>query len=454
MSRTNIQPGITEGVIWKQLLAFFFPILLGTLFQQLYNTVDAIIVGQFLGKAALAAVGGGTGTAINLLIGFFTGLSTGATVMISQYSGAKNGERVSKAVHTAVALAIAGGLCISVVGYIFTSTLLNLIGTPSDILPLAVTYMHIYFMGSLAIVLYNMGSGIFRALGDSKRPFHFLVISCLVNIALDLLFVGALGFGVEGAAYATVLSQALSVALVYGALMRQPEPARLSIVKIGFDPAILGRTLSIGLPAGVQSVMYTVSNLIIQSSINSFGTDTAAAWAAYSKIDAIFWAVVSSFGVALTTFIGQNYGAGKIDRAKKSVRLTFGLAGSVTLLFMATYLLFGEPALGLFSADKDVIQTGVGIIYCVVPWYFIYLPIEVLSGATRGAGKTFVPTIISVFGICLIRVAWMQIVPRFCGHLNAVLYCYPFTWAVTSAAFFVYYCRGNIWSYHRPKLRH
>lgn len=447
MSRTNSAVGITEGVIWKQLLAFFFPILLGTLFQQLYNTVDAIIVGRFLGKEALAAVGGGTGTAINLLIGFFTGLSSGATVVISQHCGAGNEALIKKAIHTATSLAIAGGVAISILGYAFTTPLLVLIGTPETILPLAERYMHIYFLGALATVLYNMGSGIFRALGDSRHPFIFLVVSCMVNIALDLLFVGGLGFGIEGAAYATVLSQVLSVLLVFIGLMRRQEPERLYIRKISADRTLLSHMLAIGLPSGIQSVMYTISNLIIQSAINSHGTDTAAAWAAYGKIDAIFWAVVTSFGVALTTFIGQNYGAGKIDRAKKSVRLSFALAGGTTVAFTACYLLLGTRLLGLFSSDPDVIRIGYRMIACIVPWYMIYVPIEVFSGATRGVGKTFVPTVISIFGICLVRVIWIQVIPQVSDVLEAVLLCYPFTWILTSVAFVLYYYKGNIWSY-------
>ena len=226
-ARTINSNGITEGVIWKQILSFFFPILLGTFFQQLYNTADAVIVGQFLGKEALAAVGGGTGTAINLLIGFFTGLSSGATVVISQHYGAKNEKRKKKAIHTAIALALVGGLIISVAGYIFTVPLLEAIGTPDDVLPLAIRYMHIYFLGGIPVVMYNMGAGIFRAMGDSKSPFYFLLASCLTNIVLDILFVGVFHTGVEGAAIATVISQLLSMVLIFITLMRRKDSATI-----------------------------------------------------------------------------------------------------------------------------------------------------------------------------------------------------------------------------------
>ena len=224
--------GITEGVIWKQLLSFFFPILLGTFFQQLYNTVDAIVVGQYLGKQALAAVGGGTGTAINLLIGFFTGLSSGATVIISQYFGAKDEEMVSKSIHTAIMLSIVGGIAIMILGLAFSEPLLVAIGTPEDILPMAVTYMHIYFLGSVAIVMYNMGAGIFRAFGDSRRPFYFLLVGCLTNIVLDILLVGFTDLGVAGAAIATVISQVVSVVMVLYVLRKKTDCTKLYFRRI------------------------------------------------------------------------------------------------------------------------------------------------------------------------------------------------------------------------------
>ena len=281
MSERAIQKNsITEGVIWKQLLKFFIPIVLGTFFQQLYNTVDAIIVGQFLGKEALAAVGGGTGTVIGLLIGFFTGLSAGATVVISQHYGAKDDEKISKSIHTAFALAIAGAIIITIAGLATSERILIAIGTPDDILPLATRYINIYFAGSLFVVIYNMAAGVFRAIGDSRSPFLFLVAGCVTNIVLDLFFVGVIGMNVEGAAYATVISQAVSVLLAVIVLKKKQDSTKLVFRQIRFDVPLLKNMLAIGVPAGIQSVMYTISNLIIQASINSFGTDTAAAWAA------------------------------------------------------------------------------------------------------------------------------------------------------------------------------
>ena len=437
--------GITEGVIWKQLLSFFFPILLGTFFQQLYNTVDAIVVGQYLGKQALAAVGGGTGTAINLLIGFFTGLSSGATVVISQHYGAKNEEKVSQAIHTAIALALAGGLLISVLGYVFTRPLLELIGTPDDILPLAVRYMHIYFIGGIPVVMYNMGAGIFRAMGDSRSPFYFLLASCLTNIVLDVLFVGGFGMNVEGAAIATVISQLLSMVLIFIWLMRRKDSARLQIRKIAFEKKLLSQMLMIGLPAGIQSIMYTISNLIIQAAINQFGTDTAAAWAGWSKLDQIFWMFINAFGIAITTFVGQNFGAGKIDRAKKGVRTVVLMSIASTFVIEAGYFLIGDYGLMLFITDSAVLSIGSEILRYIVPWYISYIAIELLSGAIRGVGKSLVPTLISVFGICVLRIIWIYAVPSFNPTIFGVLASYPFSWVVTSALFIIYYFRGHIY---------
>ena len=279
---------ITEGVIWKQLLSFFFPILFGTFFQQLYNTTDAVIVGNFVGKEALASVGGPAATIINLLVGFFTGLSSGATVITSQYFGAGDKKKVSASVHTAIALAIAGGAVVMVIGMAISRAALIAMDTPADILEPSVTYMMIYFLGTIPSMIYNMGSGILRAVGDSKRPLYFLIASCIINILLDLFFVVAIPLGVAGVAIATILSQTLSALMILVSLMRTKEVYRLEIKKIRFQRFLLVSILKIGFPAGLQSAMYSISNLLIQSSINAFGTDTVAAWTAYGKVDSIF----------------------------------------------------------------------------------------------------------------------------------------------------------------------
>ena len=453
MGEATIQKNsITEGVIWKQLLRFFIPILLGTFFQQLYNTVDAVVVGQFLGKQALAAVGGGTGTVINLLIGFFTGLSAGATVVISQHFGARDDEKISKSIHTAFALSIAGAIAITAIGLLTSEMLLVAIGTPDDILPLAIRYINIYFAGSVFVVVYNMGAGVFRAIGDSRSPFLFLMAGCVTNIVLDLLFVGGFGMGVEGAAYATVISQAVSVLLVVITLRRKKDATRLEFRLIRFDLPLLRNMLIIGIPAGIQSIMYTISNLIIQASINSFGTDTAAAWAAYSKLDQCYWMIVNAFGLAITTFVGQNFGAGRIDRARKGVKVCLAMASGTTFFLTAIYLLYGNYGLLLFTTDRAVIDIGVDIIMQIAPWFISFVPIELLSGAIRGAGKSFVPTVILIFGVCVLRIIWILIVPFIMPTLFGVLASYPITWVISALLFLIYYAKGDIYGERKRRV--
>lgn len=434
---------ITEGVIWKQLLFFFFPILFGTFFQQLYNTTDAVIVGNFVGKEALAAVGGPAATLINLLIGFFTGLSSGATVIISQYYGAKKQEDVRRTVHTAIALSIAGGAVIMVLGFLFSGAALRAMNTPEEILSLSVVYMRIYFIGVIPSLIYNMGSGILRAVGDSKRPLYFLILSCIANIVLDILFVTVLKMGVVGVAVATALSQVFSALLVTAALMRTEDSYRLYMKEIRFSPELLHKIIRIGLPAGIQSTMYSASNLIIQSSINSFGTDTIAAWTAYGKIDGIFWMIMGAYGVAITTFAGQNFGAGKYDRIKKSVRICLGMAAFTSVLLSVIVLTGGSLFFRLFTDDPDVVSIGLGMMRVISPSYVTYICIEILGGTTRGCGDAVLPMLMTCVGICVLRVVWVLVVVPLRPEMSTVAFSYPLTWSATSLLFIVYYLRGN-----------
>lgn len=436
--------GITEGRISQQLLLFFFPILFGTFFQQLYNTVDAIVVGQYLGTEALAAVGGGTGTAINLLIGFFTGLSSGATVIISQFYGAKDYKDTNKAIHTAMLIAILGGIIILAVGILFTRPILELIGTPEDVIGLAEEYMRIYFLGSVFNTVYNMGAGIFRALGDSKKPLYFLIVSCVVNIILDVLFVGFTDMGVAGAAWATIISQAASAILVIIYLRKLDSDIRLSLRHLKIDSSILRNTLRIGLPTGIQSILYTISNLLIQANVNAFGTATAAAWAAYGKLDAVYWMAINAFGIAATTFVGQNYGAKLYDRVRSGVRISLAMGAVITLFLTGAFLLLQDKGLMLFTSDSEVLSIGVEILLILVPTWITYMPIEILSGVMRGCGKTLIPTIITIVGICGLRALWLEIIPAIRPTLLSVFLCYPISWIITSAAIIIYYYWGDV----------
>ena len=434
---------ITEEVIWKQLLFFFFPILLGTFFQQLYNTTDAVIVGQFVGKEALAAVGGPAATLINLLIGFFMGLSSGATVIISQYYGAGNGENVKKTVHTAVALSIAGGAAIMVLGMLFSGAALSAMHTPEDIYSLSVMYMRIYFLGVIPSLVYNMGSGILRAVGDSRRPLYFLILSCIANIVLDVLFVAVLKMGVAGVAVATALSQVVSALMVIHALMKSEDSYRLYPKEIRFSPVLLHNIIRIGLPAGIQSTMYSLSNLIIQSSINSFGTDTVAAWTAYGKIDGIFWMIMGAYGVSATTFAGQNFGAGKYDRIKKSVRICLGMAAATSLLLSVIVLSGGRLFFCMFTDDAEVISIGLGMMRVISPCYITYICIEILGGTTRGCGDAIPPMLLTGVGVCVLRVIWALTAVPLRPEVSTVALSYPITWTITSILFIIYYLKGN-----------
>lgn len=431
--------GITEGVIWKQLLIFFFPLLFGTFFQQLYNTADAIVVGRFVGKEALSAVGGTTGTLINVFVGFFIGISTGATVTISQYYGGKHEKEVSKAVHTAIAMAIAGGIIIMVIGLICAPVALRLMGTPQEIMPYSLTYIRIYFGGMIANLVYNVGAGILRAVGDSRRPLYYLIISCFINIALDLLFVIAFHWGVMGVAVATVISQVCSASFVCIQLMKTKDSYQLRLKDIRFHRELLKRIIRIGLPAGFQSLMYSSSNVIIQANMNSFGTDTIAAWTAYGKIDGIFWMTMNAFGISITTFAGQNYGAGYYDRVRRGAKVCLRIAMAVAIGLSAV-LYFGGPSIyWLFTSDPQVLEKGLEILHIMVPTFWTYVFIEIFSGTLRGMGDAFIPMLITSVGVCALRVLWLFAVVPFRPEVSTVVFSYPITWVVTSILFILYY---------------
>lgn len=443
---------ITKGPIWKALLTFFFPILAGTLFQQLYNTVDAFVVGQYVGTAALAAVGGTTAVYINLLLGFFLGLSSGAGVLISQFYGANNKASLSQSVHTAIALSLVGGLIITLLGIACTNIMLILTHTPEDVVPLSRLYLTIIFSGTIPTFIYNMGSGILRAVGNSRTPLHIIIVGCVTNIALDLLFVRVLGMGVEGVAFATVICQLMSAVIVMFILLRTHEVYGVKIKDIHFSGHILREMLRIGFPAGIQSSLYTISNLIIQTKFNLFGTKTVAAWAAYGKIDAIFWMTVNAFGIAITTFAGQNAGAGQLSRIKKGMWQTLFMATVATVLFCLSFWFFGTGFFRLFSKEEAVITIGMHILKFMIPWWITYISIEVLSGTIRGTGNSFIPMMITVFGVCALRILWLFTAVRKNSTLNMVMASYPITWIITSIAFWIYYLSGK-WIYRSDLLK-
>ncbi|MBR5268486.1 MAG: MATE family efflux transporter [Lachnospiraceae bacterium] len=433
--------GITEGVIWQQILIFFFPILFGTFFQQLYNTADAIIVGRFVGKEALSAVGGTTGTLINLMVGFFVGMSSGASVVVSQYFGAEQPDQVKKSVHTAFCLAIAGGVCLMILGQVFAPVAIRLMGAPEEIIDYSVTYIRIYFMGVIGNLLYNMGAAILRAVGDSKRPLFFLICACLTNIVLDIVFVVILKMEVAGAALATILSQAMAAGLVLLTLMRSNESYRFEPKALKMDRQILKRIIQIGLPAGLQSMMYSISNVVIQTKMNGFGTNTIAAWAVFGKIDGIFWMTMDALSISVTTFAGQNFGAGKIDRLKKGTYVGLGMTLLATAILASAVYTFGITISGLFTDDPMVLAESMKIIKFQAPFWFCYSCVNVFPSTLRGIGDAFIPMLIICIGTCALRVVWLFTAGVIRPDLFTVLFSYPLSWSVTSIAFLIYYYR-------------
>lgn len=432
---------ITEGVIWKQILIFFFPILLGTFFQQMYNTVDTIIVGRFVSTQALAAVGT-TGPLVNMINGFFTGLSSGATVILSQFYGAGDRDGVNRALHTGFSLSLVLGGIVMAVGCLFAPLVLVWMRTPQECLSMAQSYLRIYFAGALFSMVYNMEAGILRAMGDSRTPVYSLIAACLANIVLDVVLVVGCRMGVAGAALATVFSQMLSAGMLLIVLLREKEfPLRFASLRLEGD--LLRRILLIGVPAGLQFVTFDLSNTLIQSGINSFGATVMAAWTAYSKIDAFIWMISGAFGVAITTFVGQNFGAQRYDRVKTSVRVCLGMSiGTVGLLSLCI-LLFRQQILGIYTADTGVIQSGAYIMSIIMPFEVVFMPVEIFAGTFRGVGDSVKPTVITCLCVCVVRVVWLMTAVKLHHTLFMLCVCYPITWILAALVFTAVYLKGD-----------
>lgn len=432
---------ITEGVIWKQLLIFFFPIVIGTFFQQIYNTADSIIVGRFVGKEALAAVGGSVNQIVNLMVEVFVGLTSGAAVIVAQFYGAGDRKNLDRTIHTSYAFALTVGILTGLLGIFVSELVLRLMKTPEELMADSTIYLHIYFLGIVFNVVYNMGASILRAMGDSRRPLYVLMISCGINILLDIFLVVVLKMGVSGAAVATVSCQGISACFVTGMLMGSHTFAPLKLQKIRFFSRSLISVLRIGIPAALEAAMYTIANLIIQVFVNELGTDTVAAWGTFGKIDAVFWMVINSFGIAITTFVGQNYGAGKTQRMRKSVRICLVMSYSAAFLVSGLLYAFARPLYSLFTTDKGVVQIGVDMLRFLMPSYFLYVVIGIFSGALRGAGRVVVPMILTCGGVCLLRIIWMfGLVPVYPG-IKTIMLSYPVSWGITAVLFIIYYIK-------------
>ena len=428
---------LTEGKIWKVMLRFVLPIFLGTLFQSLYNTIDAIIVGRFAGKEALAAIE----SVLNfhrLPVSFFVGLSSGATIIISQYFGANKKDEVSKASHTAILFAIVGGLLLSVLSCILSPFFIRLIKVPEEIFYQAQIYTIICFSGIMVSMIYNIGSGILRALGDSKTPFYILIISNILNIILDLILVVVFNLGVIGVGFATLISQIASAILIFIILLRTKLDCKIYINKIRFYKKYLKEIFRLGLPIGVQSVLYPISNTIIQSSINTFGVNSIAAWAISGKLDFLIWTVSDAFSIAISTFVAQNYGAEKHQRARDGIKVALFMSMIAIFMISFTLYFYNKPLAYFLIDDKNIVDLTSKIIKLIAPLYFIYVIGDVLSGAIRGIGDTFNPMIINIFGICVCRVLWIFFIVPLNPTFFMVLYGFIVSWIITAIMYIIY----------------
>ncbi|MQN01107.1 MAG: MATE family efflux transporter [Lachnospiraceae bacterium] len=435
---------IVNGVIWKQILIFFFPILVGAVFQTLYNTVDAVVVGRFSGKTALASVGGSSGQIVNFIFSFFMGLSSGATVVIAQAYGAEDHKRVDEALHTAYSFALTGGIVLGVLGVIFSDPLLMLLQTPKDLFVQSEIYVRLLLGGLVFTLIYNVGSAILRAIGDSRRPLYILIVCCVLNIVLDLLFVAVFHLGVFGAGFATVISQTVSAILITWLLMKKTPGMALSLRRLHMNKSILKKILQIGLPTAISGSMFSISNMILQTAINHMGSNTVAAWTAYGRIDAFWWMIDQAFCISITTFVGQNYGADKPDRIKKGIAEVIVMEAVLAVAIGILVVNAAPILLSFFTKSKSVIEIGATISHEIAPFYWTFIVSEILSSSLRAENYVMVTTITNLLGICLFRIIWVHFMASTgAAHL---LYCYPISYVITSVFVLIYF------AYRQPKI--
>ena len=430
---------MTKGNITRHLVNFALPLLLGNLFQQLYNMVDTWVVGNYVSNEAFSAVGT-VGPVINTLIGFFLGLSSGAGVVISQYYGAGREEKVRQAVHTALMLTLALGVVFTVAGIAMTPLMLQLMKTPAEVAPEQATYLRIYFAGVIGLLLYNMGSGILRAVGDSRRPFYFLVVSAVLNTVLDLLFVIKFHMGVEGVAYATIIAQAVSAVLTLWVLMGAEGGIRLELRALRFTWSVLRQIVAGGIPAALQMAITAFSNVFVQSYINYFSTDCMSGWTAYNKVDQLMILPVQSISMANTTFVGQNLGVGDTPRAKKGVRTSLWLSVAVTAVLLTPVLLFAPDLTAFFNSKAEVVSYGALLLRLLSPFYFFFCINQIYAGALRGAGNSQVPMWIMLGSFVVFRQIYLYIMANFISNeIIPIALSYPAGWFVCSVATLLYY---------------
>ena len=446
----NGKNNLTEGSVYQKIIFFALPILVGQIFQQLYNTFDSLIVGRFLGDQALAAVSS-SGSLIFMMVGFFQGVAMGAGVIIAKEFGAKNEKSMRLAMHTDVAFGLAAGVILTVLGVVFSPIILRWMNTPGDVLPQSVSYFRVYFCGSIFSILYNIFVGILQAVGDSRHPLYYLILSSMINVVLDLILVGGLGLGVWAAALATVAAQAISAALCLIQLLRAEESCRLVLREIGFHMESLKSIVRFGLPSGVQNSVIALANIVVQSNINSFGQYAMAGCGAYFKVEGFAFLPITCFAQGLSTFVGQNLGAKRYDRVKKGVR--FGILCSVSLaeLIGVCFWFMAPVLIGLFSSSPEVIAFGVRQARVEALFYCMLALAHCVAGIMRGAGKATVPMFIMLGFWCVLRVTYITAALHFYPQIEVVFSAYPLTWCTSCVAFLIYFLRAD-WMHNFERL--
>lgn len=429
---------MTQGSVLGQLIGFAIPMMLGLLFQQLYNTVDTIVVGRFVGKEAMAAVGS-TGSILNMLVGFSSGLFNGAGVIISQHYGAHNEKKLHTAVHTTLSIALIMCVLFTMIGTAMVNPMLRLMDTPDDVFASSRQYLTIYFSGITGLLLYNMGAGILRAVGDSRRPLYILIFSALINIAGDLLFVVVGGMGVAGVAYATLISQCLSALVVLYLLSKDRGAFGIRWNKLCLDKETIRSIISIGLPSGIQQAVTSFSNVFVQGYINQFGSACMAGWSGYNKVDSFAMIPVQAIAMGSTTFVGQNFGARKLDRARKGVKTALSLSISITVVLSILMMLLARPLLNLFTTDPEVVDFGQKFILLISPFCFTICFNQIFAGALRGTGDAKAPMLILLFSFVLFRQAYLFMAKLLGNAFVMIGLAYPMGWVMCSFLLYLWY---------------
>ena len=444
---------MTKGGIYRHMLAFALPILGSQLFQQLYNTADAFIVGRLLGTEALAAVSS-SGPLIHLMISFLVGISMGASTTIARYFGAGDPDKVSKAIHTNLAFGLISSLILTVFGVIFTPNILRWINTDPQVMPLATQYFRLYFAGISTIVMYNMTKGIMNAVGDSRRPLFYLIYSSVLNVVLDIVFIAVFNWGVWSAALATVISQASALVLCLFHVLKKGQIYSVYIRRIRIHKGIFGEIVRIGLPAGVANSVIGLANVVVQSQINTFGMMAMAAYGAHSKIEGFVFLPVMSFNLAISTFISQNLGAKEYERAKKGARFGIILAMVISQVIGVIVLLWAEQLVGLFDSNPEVIRLGALQARTLARFYFLLSFSHAIASVCRGAGKAFVPMLVMLGVWCLARLAYIYSIMHFVGDISYIYWAYPITWLISSVIYLIYYLRSDwVHGFEHPKRK-